>query len=107
MVLVPAGLKWLFAALNPREMGKAPRNHPSPWCVSVRIVYGAFMSGPKWQRAEFYRQRAEMLMRQAEAASDEETHRTWVELANSWFELAKRSEALEENHLKKSKEIPK
>ncbi|HWC62796.1 MAG TPA: hypothetical protein VG501_04175 [Rhizomicrobium sp.] len=36
-----------------------------------------------------------MLMRQADAASDEETRRTWVELANSWFELAKRAEALE------------
>jgi hypothetical protein len=55
------------------------------------------MSGSQWQRAEFYRQRAQMLMRQADAASDDETRRTWVELANSWFELAKRAENLE-NH---------
>jgi hypothetical protein len=64
------------------------------------------MAGGEWERADFYRQRAQMLMRRAEASDSEEAHRTWFELATAWFELAKRAEELEKAH-KENQEKPK
>jgi hypothetical protein len=48
--------------------------------------------GPK---AEAYRQRAKEMMQQSQAAKDEASRRTLLELAHSWLELARRAEQLE------------
>jgi hypothetical protein len=49
----------------------------------------------KWEKAEYYRQRAKELIEQSHAAKDEATKRTRLELANAWLELARRAEELE------------
>jgi hypothetical protein len=49
----------------------------------------------KSPKSEAYRERAKELLGQSQSAGDEGTKRSYLELANSWLELARRAEELE------------
>ena len=46
-------------------------------------------------KSEAYRKRAQELIGQSQAAKDKATSRSYLELANSWLELARRTEEME------------
>jgi hypothetical protein len=53
------------------------------------------VAGEKQSKAALYRERAQELIGRSQTAKDEVTKRSFLELANSWLELARRAEELE------------